>query len=313
MDDYIDPGAAALLADAAADPAAKDWWQMTPSEAREAMSESVALMCGPVPVTEVRDIELAAPHGTVSARLYRPSAEPSPFLVFFHGGGWEVGTVDIYDAPIRRLATESGFAILSVEYRLAPEDPFPAGLDDCYAAAEWAFANVAGLGGSGGFFAVAGDSSGGNLAAAVAQCSRDRGGPRIDHQLLVYPVVTRDFDSASYQQFGEGFALTRRTMQSFWDLYVGEATPPYSDLYAAGSLAGLPPATIVTVSLDPLRTEGEEYAERLAAAGVPTTLVRVYGLLHGGWLQDATGDRAYQLGHDLAGVQRRAAVSPQPL
>lgn len=307
MDEYIDPGAAKVLADAAADPDARDWWQLTPTEAREAMATAVQLMRPPVAVHDVSEHVIPAPHGGIPARLYRPSPEPAPFLLFLHGGGWEVGSVEIYDAPVRRLALESGFAVLSVDYRLAPEAPYPAGLDDACAALAWAHAHLSELGGDGEFLAVAGDSSGANLAAALAQRTRDEGGPRIDHQLLVYPVVTRDFTTESYEKYGAAFGLTTRTMQHFWDVYVGEATPEYSDLYAAGALTGLPPATVVTVSLDPLRSEGEEYAARLAQDGVPSTLVRVNGLIHGSWIQDASGERAYQLGLDLAAILRRAA------
>ncbi len=309
MDDYIDPGAAKVLADAAGIPDAKDWWQMTPAEARQTMADAGALMREPVQVAHVRDLVIPAEHGELSARLYRPHDRPAPFVVFVHGGGWEVGSVEIYDPLVRRLAVESGCAVLAFDYRLAPEHPFPAALEDCCTAISWAYDNLAELGGDDGFFAVAGDSSGGNLAAGAAQRLRDNGFAAIDHQLLIYPVVTRDFVSPSYEAYGEGFALTTRTMQFFWDLYVGDETPRYADLLAA-PLEGLPPATIVTVSLDPLRSEGEEYAERLAAAGVPATLVRVYGLLHGGWLQDSTSERAYQFGHDLAGILRRAAARP---
>lgn len=310
MEHYIDPGAAKVLADAAADPEAKDWWELTPMQARAAMAESVALMRAPVQLAQVRDVAIPADHGAISARLYRASEALGPFLVFIHGGGWVVGTVEIYDAPVRRLAAESGWTILSVDYRLAPEDPFPAGLDDCCTATRWAYEHLADLGGDGSLFVVAGDSSGGNLAGATAQRMRDDGFTGIDHQLLIYPVVTRDFDTDSYKSFGDGFALTKRTMRSFWNQYVVAETPRYADLLVA-PLEGLPPATIVTTSLDPLRSEGEDYAERLAAAGVPTTLLRIYGLLHGSWIQDATSERSYQLGHDLAGILRRISAHPE--
>lgn len=310
MDDYIDPGAAKVLADAAADVAARDWWELTPAEARDAMATAVALMREPVEIYETSERLIPSASGQVMGRLYRPGPDPAPFLLFIHGGGWEVGSVDIYDAPVRRLANDSGFAVLSIEYRLAPESPYPAALDDCCTALEWAHEHLAELGGDGSFVAVAGDSSGGNLAGALAQRARDEGGPRIDHQLLIYPVVTRDFDSFSYLRYGTGYGLTTKTMRHFWDLYVGEAAPAYSDLYAAGSLSGLPPTTTVTVALDPLCSEGEEYAERLARAGVPSTLIRVHGLIHGSWIQDGVGARSYQLGLDIAGILRRAAAGP---
>jgi acetyl esterase len=146
----------------------------------------------------------------------------------------------------------------------------------------------------------------------VCQRARDQDGPRIDHQLLIYPVVTPDFDTASYQEFGEGHFLTRQTMRSFWSLYVGAGdAPPYADLYAAGTLAGLPPATVFTCDLDVLRDEGTEYARRLSAAGVAVTHTHVAGLIHGIWYMDAIGDRAYQFGLDIAAALRRV-TTPKP-
>ena len=305
---YIDPGVAKALADA--DPDAKDYSELTPEQAREAMETMVDGMLPPVAVDLVQDLVVPTAAGDVVARLYR--ADPSaagPLLLFFHGGGWQVGTLDIYDRPVRRLAVDSGAAVLAVDYRLAPEHPFPAGLDDCYAVTAWARENLDQLGADGSFLAVGGESAGANLAAAVAQRSRDEGGPLIDHQLLLFPVVARDFDTESYRTLGEGYFLSRASMRSFWDRYVGpDARPRYADLFACGSLSGLPEATVITCGLDPLRDEGEQYAERLAEAGVPVTLTRVYGLVHGSWLMDACGDRAYQFGLDAAGALRRAAA-----
>jgi acetyl esterase len=154
---------------------------------------------------------------------------------------------------------------------------------------------------------VAGDSAGGNLAAGVAQRARDHNGPVIDHQLLIYPVVTPDFETPSYLRFAEGHFLTRASMQAFWRMYTGPGTAPrYADLYRSGDLAGLPAATVITCGLDVLSDEGDEYARRLDAAGVPVTHIRVAGLIHGIWYMDATGARAYQFGLDVAGALRRA-------
>jgi acetyl esterase len=214
---------------------------------------------------------------------------------------------------MRRLASDSGVNILSVEYRLAPEHPFPAGLDDCYTATVWAADHAAEHSCSGTFLAVGGDSAGGNLAAAVAQISRDRGGPRIDHQLLVYPVVTPNFDTSSYRRFATGYFLTRATMEAFWRLYVGELdrpAPMYADLLA-NSLAQLPEATVITCGLDVLSDEGGEYAARLAAAGVPVTSIHIHGLIHGIWNMDASGPRAARFGLDVAAALRRAAHDPR--
>ncbi len=306
---FVDPDIRRLLDEA--DPDAADFWELSPAEARNAMEDMVAGMLAPVAVASVTDIRIPTDAADVPARLYRPDASTAgELLVFFHGGGWEVGSVDTYDRPIRRLANDSGMSVLSVDYRLAPEHPFPAALDDCAAALAWACDCAGEIGVDESFIAVGGDSAGGNLAAAVAQRSRDLGGPHIDHQLLIYPVVTRHFDTASYEEHADGFFLTRASMQSVWHLYVGDDCPRYADLYAAGGLAGLPAATIFTCSLDPLRDEGEEYADRLARAGVPVTVIRTYGLIHGSWIMDATVRRGFQFGLDVAHALRRAASRP---
>jgi acetyl esterase len=215
--------------------------------------------------------------------------------------------LDNYDRVLRRLANDAQVCVLSVDYRLAPEFPFPAGLDDAYAATCWASEHRAELGAARSFLAVGGDSSGANLAAAVAQRARDGAGPAIDHQLLLYPVVSRAFQTPAYERFGTGYFLTRRAMEFFWSCYVGDrGRPLYADLLATPTLAGLPAATIITCALDPLSSEGEKYADALAEAGTPTTLLRVYGLVHGAWLMDARSERAHQLGVDLAENLRRA-------
>lgn len=305
---YIDPDVRALLAQA--DPDAKDFCELAPVDARAAMDAMVDGMLPPVEIAEVRDIVIEAEGRTIQTRLYRPDTSNSGrLLVFFHGGGWEIGSIDNTDRPVRRLARDSGISVLSVEYRLAPEHPFPAGLDDCVAAVRWAAAHGDEIGFDGSFLAVGGDSSGANLAAATCQVIRDQGGPTIHHQLLVYPVVNRRFDTPSYEQFAHGFFLTRATMQSFWHLYVGgDETPPYADLHAAGDLAGLPAATVFTCGLDVLRDEGDRYAADLADAGVAVTHVRVNGLLHGIWFMDAIVERAFQFGLDIANAVRRAAA-----
>mgnify|MGYP001091172583 CR=1 FL=1 len=306
---YIDPSIRELLD--AADPAAPDFWQMTAAQAREAMSAGVVDMREPVDIAQVTDIEIPGTAQSIPARLYHPSPGDSlPLLVFTHGGGWIVGNLDDYDRVLRRLASDARMAVLSVSYRLAPEHVFPAAINDAYDALVWADNNRAQLGASGDFLAVAGDSSGGNLAAALAQRARDENGPHVDHQLLIYPVVTRDFDTDSYREFGEGYSLTRRSMEYFWDTYVGAGTarPKYADLLTS-DLSGLAPATIITCSLDPLATEGAIYANALQSSGVATTHVTVFGLIHGSWLKDAVSRRAYELGIDIAATLRRVTGS----
>ena len=230
----------------------------------------------------VRDVDA----GGVPARLFRPSdAERLGLLVYFHGGGWVIGDLDSHDNVCRALANRSGAAVLSVDYRLAPEHRWPAAVDDCTAATVWAAANAGALGVDAGRLAVGGDSAGGNLAAIVAQ---ERAVP-LRFQLLVYPATdarrTRD-GHASYVENVDGPVLSLEAMHWFYDHYLGDTgaadDPKVSPLLAGdAALAGLPAALVITASHDPLRDEGEAYARRLMAAGVATTLTRYPGLFHG--------------------------------
>lgn len=302
---YVDPDVRTFLANV--DPAARDFASMTVEEARELSELVVNDMLPAVEVAHVEDVDVPTRAGSIAGRLYRPeTSAPPPLFVYFHGGGWELGSLAMADRPMRRLARDSGCAVLSVDYRRTPESPFPEPFEDCVDATAWAASNADTLGVDAGFLAVGGDSAGGNLAAAVAQHARDHGGPRIDHQLLVYPVVTRDFGSESYRAYQTGHYLTLAAMQHFWNLYTGDDAPMYADLLAAPSLAGLPPATVVTCSLDPLSSEGRLYAECLVEAGVATTFTEVSGLIHGIWHRDAIGDGAYRFGELVGGLLRTA-------
>ncbi|WP_164479219.1 alpha/beta hydrolase [Nakamurella antarctica] len=308
---FVDPEQYLILQ--AVDPAAPQTWEMSVSDARLSSDAMIEGQRPPVEVGSVRDLVIPAEHRDIPARLYRPGPDPAPLVVFFHGGGWKVGSVNLSDRPIRRLVADTGCAVISIDYRLAPEDPHPAALQDCVAATRWAAENVAELGGDGDFLAVGGDSAGANLAAGVAQMLRDEGGPTLSHQLLVYPVVARDFDTDSYLRFGEGYFLTRKAMQHFWEIYAGPTeSPEYVDLYAAGPLDGLPAATVITCGLDPLLDDGEGYARALYEAGVPITYLRYNELIHGSWSMDGTSQGAYQLGVDIAGALRRAITLNRP-
>ena len=241
-----------------------------------------------------------------------PTVPPqTALLLFFHGGGWMIGSVEVSDRPLRRLANDSGVSVLSVEYRLAPENRFPDGFDDCFAALDWASRGTPTLGWRPSFIAVGGDSAGANLAAAVAQRARDESGPSVDHQLLVYPVVSPCFDTPSYERFAHGYFLTRATMQYFWREYLGddgETAPRYANLLATDSLAGLPSADVITCELDPLCSEGEDYARRLSDAGVDVSLTRHHGLIHGVWNMDVAVPRAQVLAATVAGAVRNAVA-----
>jgi acetyl esterase len=248
------------------------------------VADAAALNGPPAPVAAVADRLVPGPAGELPVRVYTPEGSPPfPIVVFFHGGGWVVGTLDTYDPLCRALAAATPAVVVSVDYRLAPEHRWPAAVEDAYAATEWASRNAAALGGAQHRLAVAGDSAGGNLAAVVALGARDRGGPAIAFQLLVYPVLDVAGDTASWREFADGFYLTADGMRWYWDHYLGGAdgaAPDASPLRAA-FVGGLPPALVIGAEYDILRDEGEAYAARLAEAGVDATASRHAGVVHG--------------------------------
>jgi len=254
--------------------------------AREGAVTMVAAYEGPKqPVAAVKDTELATATGTLRARVYRPdtTGDLLPIVAYFHGGGWVIMGIETHDGICRRLANASGALVVSVEYRLAPEDRFPAALDDCDAATRWLAEHGRDLGGDPTRIAVAGDSAGGNLAAAVALRARTRG-PALRAQALVYPVCDSACATESYRANGESYLLTADTMAWFWDCYLGpdgDPGDPFASPLHADDLAGLPPAMVITAEYDPLRDEGEAYAHRLDQSGVPVTAHRFDGVIHG--------------------------------
>jgi acetyl esterase len=259
--------------------------ELAPAEARQ-MFEKMRVPVPGEPVARVEDRAIRGPAGEIPVRVYVPgnAAQPAPAIAFFHGGGWVIGSLDTHDNTCRALANRARAAVVSVDYRLAPEHRFPAAAEDCYAATCWIAENGGALGVDGARLAVAGDSAGGNLAAVVSLMARDRGGPALRHQALVYPVADPDFERASYRENAEGYLLTRAAMQWFWDHYVPDEarrSDPYVAPLRAANLAGVAPATVVTAEYDPLRDEGEAYAARLRDAGVATTLTRYDGQIHG--------------------------------
>jgi acetyl esterase len=238
-----------------------------------------------IALASVEERKIAGPAGEIPVRIYQPhGAGVKPVLVYLHGGGWVIGTLDSYDATCRELAEGAGCVVVSVDYRLAPEHRYPAAPDDCYAALQWVAANAASLGADAERLAVGGDSAGGNLSAVVSQMARDKGGPAIRFQLLIYPVTDADFTRRSYADNAEGYLLTTESMRWFWDHYLPNAAQraePYAAPLRAADLSGLPPAWVCTAEFDPLRDEGEAYAKRLQQAGVSTSLTRFDGLIHG--------------------------------
>ena len=259
----------------------------TAAEQREMLRVNSAIIAGrPLSGVDVRELSVAGGEGTLAARLYWPGASGlgrPPLVVWLHGGGWALGDLDTHDQPCRYLARYGRQAVLSVAYRLAPEAPFPAAVEDAVAAFEWAAEHAAELGCDPTRVAIGGDSAGGNLAAVVSQLTRDRGGPTPVTQLLVYPATDMTVTYPSERLFGEGFFLTKANMDWFEATYSAESSrsdPRMSPLLQP-DLSGLPPALVVTADFDPLRDEGELYARQLQQAGVPVQLRRSPGLVHG--------------------------------
>ena len=273
-----------------------------------------AYVYDPGPLKAVENGQFAGPAGPLGFRSYRPhSARPLlPALVFFHGGGWAVGDLDSHDHLCRHLAFAGDALVLSIDYRLAPEHRFPAPLDDCIAAFDWALAQAAMLGIDASRIAVGGDSAGGNLAAALTLAVRDRGGPQPAFQLLIYPAVDFTAENASMRDNATGYLLTRSAMEMFADLYLGERAlrrDPRASPLLAESHATLPPAFVQTAEFDPLRDEGAAYAEVLRKAGVPVEYRLYAGMVHGFARMGGKVDWGKRALDDAAAALRRA-LSP---
>ena len=235
------------------------------------------------PLAQIKDITAEVSNARIPVRVYVPREQPNlPTLVYYHGGGWVVGDLDTADWICRSLAIQANCTVFSIDYRLAPEHKFPTPLEDCYSTTKWIaengferYADVKRL-------AVGGDSAGGNLAAAVCMLARDRAGPTIAFQLLLCPVTNHSFDTESYRKYADGYILTLKDMEWFWNNYLRDKRDgknPYASPLL-GNLQSLPPALIMTAEFDPLVDEGETYAERLREAGVPVKMVRYDSMIH---------------------------------
>ncbi|MGF1595839.1 MAG: alpha/beta hydrolase [Acidimicrobiales bacterium] len=277
--------ATATLLEQMAEAGGKPLHECTPEEAR-AFGEAVAAMAGPAPaMARADDHRIPVEGGEIAVRVLVPPQGARGVIVYLHGGGWVIGTIDEYDTLARKLAERTSCAVVLVDYRLAPEHRYPVAVDDAYAGLEWTADNLEMIvGRPDAPLIVAGDSAGGNLAAVMAQRVRDRNGPEIALQVLVYPVADADFDRPSYTDAENQLILTREAMMWFWDHYVpdpdrrleSDASP-----LRAGDLTGLAPAVVLTAEHDVLRDEGEAYAEALAAAGVTVDARRHEGQTHG--------------------------------
>jgi acetyl esterase len=256
---------------------------------RAQMREKLLALPGPQIHVDVEDKSLPGPAGDIPARHYRPGGSsgtgPAPLLVFYHGGGWTMGDLDTHDALCRLTCRDAGVHVLSIDYRLAPEHPAPAAIEDAYAAFTWACEHATELGADPGRVAVGGDSAGGTLAAVVCQLTRDAGGPTPVLQWLIYPRTDLSGHTRSMSLFAVGFVLTKRDIDWFEAGYVRagglETTDPRVSPLLAKSLSGLAPALIAVAGFDPLRDEGESYAAALRAAGTAVDLRRMRSLTHG--------------------------------
>jgi acetyl esterase len=265
----------------------------------------------PIPMAEVRAVDIAGPAGPLPARLYVPPLPApeaaAPLLVYYHGGGWVIGDLDMYDDVCRLFAAAAGCKVLSVDYRLAPEHPFPAPIEDAFAAFRWAEANADALGIDPKRIGVGGDSAGGNMATVVCHMALEGGGPRPAMQLLIYPVTDSAEDTRSRKLFSEGFILTKADMDKFEDAYLPpgvDASDQRVSVLQCPDLRGLPTAYVATAGFDPLRDEGEAYALRMRDCGVRVALRRHSGLIHTFVNQTAVNPTALGAMLEAAGALR---------
>ena len=256
----------------------------TPAEYRVISERSMAASLKPEEVKQVEDVKIPVDGGEIMARIYTPEGNgPYPVFLFFHGGGWVLGSVDSYDGMARMIANASGAMVVSVDYRLAPEHRFPVATEDCYHALSWTEEHIEEYGGMKDCIIVGGDSAGGNLAAVLTLMTKDRSGPHINGQVLIYPATSFTITTPSMIENAHGYFLTKDMMRWLSNHYIHE--DDRSSIYASPLLAedihGLPQAFIMTAEYDPLRDEGRLYADKLAAAGVPVQYKVYKGMIHG--------------------------------
>lgn len=260
-------------------------YRLSLQDARETYRDLCVPDGPPDAVEAVTERVVPGPGGSIPIRVYTPEGDgPHPALVFFHGGGWMLGDLETHDALCRALANATKCVVVATDYRLAPEHRFPAQLEDCYAVTRWVANNPETIGAKPERLAIAGDSSGATLAMGVGLLARDRDEPEIDYQVLAYPATDYAFDTDSYEKNAQGYFLTRKDMERFWNGYLRselDGEHPYASPLRIQNLAGLPPAFVLTCGFDPLRDDGCELADRLSDAGVPTHHTRYEDMIHG--------------------------------
>lgn len=257
---------------------------LTVSSARELSSGIYGQETNRVAVDTVRDISIVGPDGDdLPLRVYAPEGNGHPVVLWVHGGGFTLGGIDTHDPTCRRLVDHLDCVIVSVDYRLAPEHEFPAGLQDVYCAAKWIKSNAEEIRADPTRFAIGGQSAGGNLAAATTHLARDRDEEMFEYQVLIYPITDHNFDTVSYRKNAEGYYLTREKMKWFWNNYLPheiDGANPYVSPLRAHDFSDLPPATVITAGFDPICSEGVQYAEKLEEAGVPVNAINYEDMIH---------------------------------
>jgi acetyl esterase len=283
--------------------------QLSVDEARAVAEQMTALAGDPIEVGSVRDITIPVDGGEIGARVYTPEGDgPHPAVVFFHGGGWVICSLDTHDNVARAICRDADAVVVSVDYRMAPEHRFPTAAHDCFAATEWVAENAASLDVDASRLALCGDSAGGNLSAVVSQMARDAGGPAVTYTALIYPAVDMTRKGGSLDENASGYFLETDGMQWFMNHYLTDAekTDTKASPLLHSSLAGLPDCFVATCEYDPLRDEGEAYADALRANGVHVDSKRYDGLIHGAANMTGVLEGGRQLVADVAQHLRTA-------
>lgn len=300
-----------LLDQMAANPMPKIW-EIPPTAGRE-MYKGMSAMLDPqnVPIGKVEDRKVPGPGGDIPVRIYTPvggGAAALPAVVFFHGGGFVIGDLNTHDALCRQISNEAKARVIAVDYRLAPEHKFPAAADDCFAALKWVADQASTIGVDANRIAVCGDSAGGNLSAVVCQLAKKAGGPRIVYQVLMYPTTIAHAQTPSMAAFGKGYFLEREAMDWFFDSYVPKGhdlkDPKLAPFW--GDVTGLPPAYVITAGFDPLKDEGKQYADKMAAAGVAVTYKDYPAMVHGFFNMSGIVPQAKDAIHEVAAKLKAA-------